>query len=186
LFHRVAASALQSAFVVILVNAGEPLPANNCNNDRIKGGVGKRRFRGQAEYGDRLASFPSLVGACLTLALAAACSAPAPVRPPPPDPDSVAHRLGAPMLQPEDTCSAEIRNNTFPHFPPDALASRTEGWVMLTFDLDGSGKASNVKVIGSHPQGIFEQSAITSVEKTDYVPGARRTQCKARITFAFR
>jgi TonB family protein len=90
------------------------------------------------------------------------------------------------MLEPEDTCSAEIRNNTFPHFPPDALATRTEGWVMLSFDLDGSGKASNIKVLGSHPQGVFEQSAITSVEKTDYVPGARRTRCKARITFAFR
>ena len=134
----------------------------------------------------RSRSTARVAGASLVIFLMAACSSSAPVRPPPPDADSVAHRLGAPMLQPEDTCSAEIRNNTFPQFPADALATRTEGWVMVSFDLDGSGKASNIKVVGSHPQGVFEQAAITSVQKTDYVPGARRSLCKARITFAFR
>jgi TonB family protein len=167
------------------MNAGDLLPAKYCNSDRVPADLGKRGFPDQARDG-RVNLFRHLVSACMTATMVAACSSPAPVRPPPPDPDAVAHRLGAPTLQPEDTCSAEVRNNTFPHFPPEALASRTEGWVMVSFDLDGSGKASNIKVIGSRPQGVFEQSAITSVEKTDYVPGARRTQCKARITFAFR
>jgi TonB family protein len=167
------------------MKAGEPLPAKHSSSDRASTGLPEpgspqRAMRGRAVPVRYLASI------CLTVALIAACSSAAPVRSPPPDPDTVDRRLGAPMLQPEDSCSGEIRNNTFPHFPPDALAARTEGWVMLTFDLDGSGKASNIKVVGSHPQGVFEQSAITSVEKTDYVPGARRTRCKARITFAFR
>jgi outer membrane biosynthesis protein TonB len=42
-----------------------------------------------------------------------------------------------------------------------------------------------VRVLASRPQGVFDEAATTSVQKTEYLAGARRTQCKARITFAF-
>ncbi len=102
------------------------------------------------------------------------------------DGEALARRLGAPAIDAARDCSSVVKDNVFPQYPDTARAQRTEGWVVVGFDLDGSGKAGNVHVISSKPPGVFEDSALTSVSKTTYAPGVRRTGCQSRITFALK
>jgi TonB family protein len=133
-----------------------------------------------------VAAWPRAVMLVACIAACAGCASGPPPRTARVDPDTAARRLGAPAVAPEDDCAREVLDNTFPQYPAGALHARTEGWVVLGFDLDGSGKAANIRVIGSQPPGVFEQSAITSVERTRYVAGARRVACRTRVTFAFK
>lgn len=127
----------------------------------------------------------SLLAAC-ALAMLAGCASGPPPRAPRADSDATALRLGTPALAPEDDCANEVKDNTFPQYPAEALRRHIEGWVILGFGLDGSGKARNIRVLASQPTGMFEQAAITSVEHTVYLTGARRSQCRSRLTFAFK
>lgn len=136
----------------------------------------------------RMASL--LLAATMGVLVAACAQGPATSSPhlsaPPADPDALARRLGAPTVAPEDDCAAEVKNNVFPDYPPDALKKNIEGWALVRYDLDGSGKASSVRVLASQPQGVFDEAATRSVARTTYLAGAVRTGCKARITFGFR
>ncbi|MBS0320529.1 MAG: TonB family protein, partial [Proteobacteria bacterium] len=115
--------------------------------------------------------------------LAACASAPSVTRV---DGDALARRLGAPPVDPAHDCAGAVRDNVFPHYPDAALARRTEGWVVVGFDLDGSGRSSNARIVASQPPGVFDDAALTSVMKTTYASGVRRTACQSRITFALK
>ncbi|WP_251359950.1 energy transducer TonB [Kangiella sp. TOML190] len=46
-----------------------------------------------------------------------------------------------------------------PQYPRKAAIRNIEGWVLFEFNLSQAGKPTNLKVIDSYPQGIFEEEA---------------------------
>lgn len=51
------------------------------------------------------------------------------------------------------------------NYPEEAMANNIEGYVDLTFDINGQGKATNVRVQGSSANGIFNKEAIDTIKK---------------------
>ena len=98
----------------------------------------------------------------------------------------VAERLKAPTIDNAERCKAETLAIGVPKFPSDALRRRTEGWALVSYDLDGSGRPANITIVGSSPTGIFEQSTIDVLRDTKFVVGAKRTGCKSLVTYALR
>ncbi len=93
-------------------------------------------------------------------------------------------RLKAPSIDKAELCTTETLVAGMPKFPPAALRSRTEGWALVSYDLDGNGRAVNVALVGSSPSGVFEKSAVDVVMRTKFVIGTTRTGCKTLITYA--
>ncbi|WP_223668437.1 TonB family protein [Kangiella shandongensis] len=51
------------------------------------------------------------------------------------------------------------------NYPEEAMANDIEGYVNLTFDINGQGKAANVRVKSSSANGIFNKEAIDAIKK---------------------
>ncbi len=58
--------------------------------------------------------------------------------------------------------------NTPPAYPLQAFKKQVSGEVILRFDILGSGKVDNVKVIKSEPEGVFDKAAMRSLRKWQY------------------
>ena len=77
-----------------------------------------------------------------------------------------------------------------PIYPNRALQRGIEGFVDLAFDITAAGRTSNIRVIQSEPEGVFEKSAVAALKKWKYkVPstgGEDRGQrdMMTRISFA--
>ena len=72
-----------------------------------------------------------------------------------------------------------------PSFPRRLANRGKSGWVAVSFRVDLFGKTRDIEVVESEPQGLFEQAAVTAVEKwrfepslEDGLPVERRTQVK--------
>jgi len=57
-----------------------------------------------------------------------------------------------------------------PVYPPDAKEQGIEGWVVVQFTIDASGKVKDATVVEAQPQGVFEQAAIDAVSRWKYDP----------------
>ncbi len=57
-----------------------------------------------------------------------------------------------------------------PVYPPKAQKRGIEGWVDFEFTIGPAGTVENAKVIGSHPKGVFERSALRAVRRYRYNP----------------
>ncbi len=55
-------------------------------------------------------------------------------------------------------------------YPRDALKKSIEGWVDLSYVVTTEGKVTNVKVLGSSPQGVFEAAATNALSRVRYKP----------------
>lgn len=55
-----------------------------------------------------------------------------------------------------------------PDYPVSASRRGIEGFVDLLFDVAATGKTENVRVIDSHPDGVFERAAIRALSKWKY------------------
>ncbi|WP_195758343.1 energy transducer TonB [Kangiella sp. HZ709] len=62
---------------------------------------------------------------------------------------------------------------TAPAYPADALIQGIEGWVKLTFDVDASGFAKNIKVVSASHRKIFDREAKKALKKWKFKPGKR-------------
>jgi periplasmic protein TonB len=60
-----------------------------------------------------------------------------------------------------------------PEFPEEAELRGIVGWVDLHFVVNTDGAVSALTVVGAHPAGIFERSAIAAVSKWRYQPVRR-------------
>ncbi len=60
-----------------------------------------------------------------------------------------------------------------PHYPPAAVRSRQEGWVVVSFTVDKDGKTSDIKVVDAQPRRIFDRAAIEAVERYVFTPASR-------------
>ncbi len=57
-----------------------------------------------------------------------------------------------------------------PTFPLDARTAGKEGWVVVSFCTDGSGKVIDPAVVSSSPDTTFDEAALTAVRGWTYAP----------------
>ncbi|CAH9049395.1 hypothetical protein PSECIP111951_01391 [Pseudoalteromonas holothuriae] len=81
------------------------------------------------------------------------------------------YRLGAtPSLlnTAQDDTNITKTHNVLPEYPKEAMRQGVEGWVWLEFDVDASGKVTNIDIVDSYPKHIFTASLLNAVEKWRY------------------
>ena len=63
-------------------------------------------------------------------------------------------------------------------WPAEALNRELFAWVVLDYELDGSGQPVNIDIVASEPSGLFEQLALAILSQTTYEPGVVRSECR--------
>ena len=58
-----------------------------------------------------------------------------------------------------------------PVYPLSAKRMGIEGWVRVRFIVDEKGNVRDIKIIKSHPKGVFEDATIRAVSKWKFTPG---------------
>ena len=57
-----------------------------------------------------------------------------------------------------------------PVYPQRALQRRIEGYVLVSFDVDRSGRPTNIEIVESQPNRIFDKEAIKALKRWKYQP----------------
>ncbi len=86
----------------------------------------------------------------------------------------------------QETCREHIVAEpkvTLADWPMRARGKETRAYVVITYDLDGSGKSSNAKVTDSMPSGLFDKTALGLLKRTTFKPGEQATGCVNVRTF---
>jgi hypothetical protein len=60
----------------------------------------------------------------------------------------------------------------------DAIRSAGGGYVVASYELDGTGKASAVRVAESVPPGAFEALVVDALQKSEFTPGVKMSGCR--------
>lgn len=84
--------------------------------------------------------------------------------------------------------SAEKCEDAEPHFSApfrsnQAIRQRATGWVEVQYDLDGTGRATNLSVAKAAPVQVFDRSSKFAIETSKFRPGIARTGCKAVVFY---
>jgi TonB family protein len=67
------------------------------------------------------------------------------------------------------TCPFIAINGPLPvQYPAKAFESGQEGWAHLRFDTDEQGVATNIKLLGSSPAGVFDAAALSTVQNARF------------------
>ena len=69
--------------------------------------------------------------------------------------------------------SYEILEISPPYYDPYLKAEEVEGWVVVEFSLDESGKVDSAKVHEESPIGVFSEAAIESVKQSIFKPASK-------------
>jgi protein TonB len=75
-----------------------------------------------------------------------------------------------------------------PSYPPQALRSRTEGWVELSFTITANGDVEDVSVVDAEPRRVFDREASRALGQWKFTPrveGGKPVAAKARQRLAF-
>jgi protein TonB len=88
------------------------------------------------------------------------------------------------------TSDAVLVKAAAPHYPPAAVRSRQEGWVVVSFTVGTDGKTGNIKVVDSQPRRVFDRAAMEAVERYEFKPALRNgvpvaSARQQRIEFKF-
>lgn len=77
-----------------------------------------------------------------------------------------------------------------PKYPKAALASGTEGWVMMQIDINETGEVENVRVVDGEQRNLFQSEARRAVSQWKYRPfldgagkAARKMDHQVRVDF---
>ena len=68
-------------------------------------------------------------------------------------------------------------------YPPQYRDKRVSGWVLVGYELDGSGVARNLRVLKSSPSGAFESAALRPYSEMRFKPDVKRAECRALVGF---
>lgn len=68
-------------------------------------------------------------------------------------------------------------------YPRELIRRGTTGWVVLAYDLDGSGRAQNIRLVDSEPKDAFVQSAASSIAAQQFKKGSLQTNCTYLVTY---
>lgn len=66
---------------------------------------------------------------------------------------------------------------TINDWPKRARGREVNAYVVISYDLDGSGKALNAQVTDSVPKGLFDNSTLSILRRTEFAPGAQAKGC---------
>ena len=89
----------------------------------------------------------------------------------------VAPAIEVPVAQ---TCQEHVLSEpriTIEDWPKAARRREVNAYVVVTYDLDGSGKARNAQVTDSAPNDIFDQSTLNILARTEFALGAVKQAC---------
>ncbi len=121
--------------------------------------------------------------------------APAPASPPATPSATPAAQLASAAPAPSVAASTAPQSRDFslvrrvdPDYPSQALRTRTEGWVELSFTITASGDVEEVSVVNSNPRRIFDREAIRALSQWKFNPrteGGRAVSTKARQRLEF-
>lgn len=71
------------------------------------------------------------------------------------------------------TSPAVLTRSATPHYPPSALRSRQEGWVVVSFTIDTEGRPRDIRVVDAQPRRIFDRAAIDAVDRYRFTPAMK-------------
>ena len=88
---------------------------------------------------------------------------------------------------PVDVVPAKIVKRVTP-VAPGNIPAKTKGYVVVRFSIGVNGRVSNLEVLESEPQGVFDDAAQNAVRKWVYEPRkengvAVESSAKARLVF---
>ncbi|GAB2864251.1 hypothetical protein GCM10027277_36230 [Pseudoduganella ginsengisoli] len=89
-----------------------------------------------------------------------------------------------PVLDAGEKCTDAVVQTALPIWPKDALRSGTVGWVVVRYDLDGSGRAQNAEISASAPQQVFDKASVDSVKRSKFATGFAKTGCKTVLVYS--
>lgn len=128
---------------------------------------------------------------------AATTSTPArePAAPPPTATQAPPTQVASAAPAPSVAASTAPQNKDFalvkrvnPSYPTQALRSRTEGWVELSFTITTSGDVEGVEVVDAQPRRIFDREAMRALSQWKFTPrteGGKPVAAKARQRLTF-
>lgn len=65
---------------------------------------------------------------------------------------------------------AQLVSGPGPVYPPAAKAAGIEGGVTVVYDIEVDGRVSNLSVVSSEPEGVFDQAALAAVSRWKFNP----------------
>ena len=109
------------------------------------------------------------------------------------DADSLHSQCGAaitadPVVEHDFTGFPLVRFD--PEYPPLAARYCLSGWVLVSFSISDSGRVSDLRILDSEPNSVFDESALRALEQWRYnptpsrPPGSRDRAC-AVFRFSF-
>ena len=66
---------------------------------------------------------------------------------------------------------------TINDWPKRARGREVNAYVVISYDLDGSGRALSAQVTDSVPKGLFDKSTLSILRRTEFAPGAQVKGC---------
>jgi protein TonB len=114
---------------------------------------------------------------------------------PSPDADSLRDRLGsaraAAITGPQEVAEASLTRirKLEIEYPTNALLSKTEGGVEVSYVVTPKGTVSDLRVLSSGPAGVFDKAATTAVTRLRYKPvldGGKPIAVSTKILVIFR
>jgi TonB family protein len=93
-------------------------------------------------------------------------------------------RGAPPEVLASQTCQEHFVQRALPAYPKKAMQARLSGYVVATYDLDGSGKAQGIQIIESQPTSAFDAAALEALQRSEFKPGSQATGCRYVVDFA--
>lgn len=80
----------------------------------------------------------------------------------------------------QETCREHITSEpslTINDWPKQARDREVNAYVVISYNLDGSGKAKDPVVTDSKPKGLFDRTTLSILERTDFAVGVQASSC---------
>ena len=113
---------------------------------------------------------------------------PAPAQTPPTQVASAAPATSVSASTAPQNKDFQLVKRVNPSYPAQALRSRTEGWVELSFTITTSGDVEDVEVVNSNPRRVFDRDAARALSQWKFTPrieGGKAVEAKARQRLEF-
>lgn len=118
----------------------------------------------------------------------ATTAAPAPAQTPPTQVASAAPPKPVAASTAPQNKDFQLVKRVNPSYPAQALRSRTEGWVELSFTITTTGDVEDVEVVNSNPRRVFDRDAARALSQWKFTPrieGGKAVEAKARQRLEF-
>ena len=92
-----------------------------------------------------------------------------------------------PEILASETCQEHIVSDakmTAADLPKNARGKEYNAYVVVSYQLDGTGKAVNPQLIDAKPKRMFEKTTISLLERTAFAPGVIKDSCTYVRTYS--